>query len=306
MEVITVPDPKAAPQGKTESADATATTATAESAKAPETQPPAQADLQKAKDLEAQAIQKRKHAKEIAEARRAKDEASKVQQELAQLDGDPLAVLARKWSVPREVAYQRITAQMLGQQPKAPTADEALAAIRQELDDFKRSSAADKEQAQRQAQAQLMANSIATAKGIVASGGEKYAITKELGQEAAIVYLIQGEAERHRASGGTEGALLTFEQAAEKVEAHLEAEGLRVANLAKVKAKLTPTEQKTAPVAKTEIEAALQQRQPGKPAPKTLTNATSSAPPARVPSKRMTDAERFALAEGMIKIRQDA
>ena len=306
MEVLTVPAPTSQPAGELPAPPPPVAVDGATPAAAVQTQAP---DLQKAKDLEAQAIAKRKHSKEIAEARKAKDDASKAMSQLSALDSQALTTLAQRWNVPREVAYQRLTSELLGQQAKPPTTEDTVAALRAELDEFKKTSA-EKEQAAAKAQGeQLIANAIQTAKGIVAGGGDKYAITKELGQEAAIVYLIQGEAQRFQDSDGAEGSNLSFEQAAEKVEAHLEAEALRVANLAKVKTKLSPSEQKPAPTAKAEIEQALQQFQPVKKAApaatKTLTNAAASAPANHVPAKKLTAAERFERSLQMIRVVPD-
>lgn len=194
---------------------------------------------------------------------------------------DPLTALSKLG-----ITYDDITNRILQQNPGTPeqiAKAEAAQLVKQELESFKKAQEEQQRVAQQQAYQQALAQIRSDAE-IIAKRDDKFPLVKESEAFDTVRELIEQTFHEGSTIPGYEepGKVLPTELALEQVELFLEEQTLKLANIDKVRSKLSPqAPQEAKPAAITQQ-------------PTTLTHKTTVAPPSPKP---MTAAERRKRAE---------
>lgn len=170
------------------------------------------------------------------------------------------------------LSWDQLTSAVLNQSPQ----DTQIKALKAEIEALKAEqntvkSTMNEQQTKAYEQA---VNQIRNDAKILVSSDPNFETIRETGSEEAIVALIEETFKQ-------DGTLLSVDEAAQQVENYLIEEGLKMARLNKVKAKLTP--QQAEKLLNTE-----------KPQIKTLTNATTASTPTRLTQKERIERAKLA------------
>lgn len=234
-------------------------------------------------------MQEIKQREEAIKAKEAEYQSSYIPKKL--VSEDPVRVLMESG-----MTYEQIIERIMNNQPNPER--EHLSKLEAQIQAVKQaqeqSQKAQEEQRQRQYD-QAVSQIRKDVADLVAANATEYESIQALGQQEAVVSLIQKTFEE-------EGTLLSVDEAAKLVEEHLVEEAIKLASLGKVKQKLAPPVPE-APQKQTLSSAVRSQQFQVKPRAtaelKTLTNAATAAP-----SKSMSWADRRARAIAMLEGQQ--